>query len=245
MPVEGTGVQVPGVDGALDGQLWRPATDGSGAAVVVLPEIDGFCEGTVAAARRLAGAGYHALALDLYTPFGGTPRFDGRDALASWLDRLDDRRQMSDLAMALRWLAEVPGVDPDRRGMVGFSVGGRYAMLATTEPHGLRAVAAFYSRPWPGGAIAERALAPGEHTGAFGAPVCAVFGADDEIIPLEMVERFRGLVLAESGSGHEVHVVPGRHFFANESRPRRYVVESAETAWARVLDFLGRHLSSR
>lgn len=238
-----TRVEVPGVDGPLAAQLWRPPGEDARPAVVVLPEIDGFCEGTVAAARRLASAGYVALALDLYTPFGGTPPLDGPEALTTWLDRLDDRRQMSDLAAALAWLAEVPGVDSARRGIVGFSVGGRYGMLAATEPHGLGAVAAFYSRPWPGGAIAGRALAPGEHTAALRAPVCAIFGAEDELIPPDMVARFEELLSVDPRAGHEVHVVPGRHFFANESRPRRYRAEAAQQAWHHVLGFLGRHLS--
>jgi carboxymethylenebutenolidase len=213
-------------------------------AVIVLPEIDGFCEGTVAAAQRLADAGYVALALDLYAPYGSTPMLRGSGDTMAWLARLNDRRQLSDLVMAISWLQEVPGVDPARIAVLGFSVGGRYAMMLTTEPHPLRAVVAFYSRPWPGGAIAEIALAPGEHVARFGVPVCAVFGADDELIPPEMVETFGGLLLADAAQGHELHVVPGRHFFANVSRPRRYLPESTEAAWAVVLQFLRAHLGT-
>ncbi len=209
-----------------------------GPAILVLPEIDGFCEGTVAAARRLAAAGYVALALDPFAPYGSTPKLRGREDTMAWLARLNDRRQLSDLSMALAWLKGLPAVDADRVGLVGFSVGGRYGMMLTTEPHGLRAVAAFYSRPWPGGAIADVALAPGEHVEKFKTPVCAVFGAEDELIPPEMVEEFRSLLLRHPSSGHELHVVPGRHFFANESRPRRYMPESAESAWTIVLGFL-------
>ena len=85
-------VVIPGVDGDLTGVLLEPeglerrrgtrrgpdlgSADAPARfpAVIVLPEIDGFCEGTVAAARRLAAAGYVALALDLYAPYGSTPR---------------------------------------------------------------------------------------------------------------------------------------------------------------------------
>jgi carboxymethylenebutenolidase len=238
-----TDVTFPGVDGDLAGVLCEPpGSEGAHAAVLVLPEIDGFCEGTVAAARRLAAAGYVALALNPFAPYGPTPVLRGSEDTMAWLARLNDRRQLSDLAMALAWLRELPGVDAGRVAVVGFSIGGRFAMMLTTEPHGLQAVAAFYSRPWPGGAIAGVALAPGEHVAKFQAPVCAVFGADDDMIPLEMVEEFRSLLDADPASRHELHVVPGRHFFANESRPRRYVPESAETAWTTVLDFLAGHL---
>jgi dienelactone hydrolase len=53
-----TEVTFPGVDGDLAGVLFEPAGSAEAhAAVLVPPEIDGFCEGTVAAARRLASAG--------------------------------------------------------------------------------------------------------------------------------------------------------------------------------------------
>jgi carboxymethylenebutenolidase len=244
-------VVLPGVDGDLSGVLFEPdstaAATAPGApalpapaglpAVIVVPEIDGFCEGTVAAARRLAEAGYITLALDLYAPYGSAPHLRGYADTIAWLDRLNDRRQVSDLVQALDWLRRRPGTDADRVAIVGFSVGGRYGMMLTTEPHGLRAVVAFYSRPWPGAEIPD-ALAPGKHVAQFTAPVCALFGAEDDLVPIAMVDDFRRLLAQHPALGHEVHVVPGRHFFANESRPRRYHAESAEKAWAFALDFL-------
>jgi acetyl-CoA acetyltransferase len=38
---------------------------------------------------------------------------------------------------------------------------------------------------------------------------------------------------------------PGRHFFANESRPRRYLPESAEKAWTIALGFLAANMAPR
>jgi carboxymethylenebutenolidase len=247
-------VVIPGVDGDLTGVLLEPdPTPVPGVephpaglpAVIVLPEIDGFCEGTVAAARRLAAAGYVALALNLFAPYGSTPRLQGMEDTRAWLSRLNDRRQLSDLAMAYGWLRALPGVDPDRLGALGFSVGGRYAMMMTVEPHGLRAVVTLYTRPWPGGVVGPRALAPGEYVAHFGVPVCSVFGADDEMIPSAQVDEFSRLLRQNAAVGHEAHVVPGRHFFANESRPRRYLPESAEKAWAIALAFFAAKMAPR
>ena len=258
-------VAFPGVDGDLSGVLLEPdggagaagveaaAPAGSSAArgtaglpaVIVVPEIDGFCAGTVAAARRLAEAGYVALALDLYAPYGSAPELRGYEDTIAWLDRLNDRRQVSDLVQALAWLRNLPGTDPARVAIVGFSIGGRYGMVLTTEPHGLRAVVAFYSRPWPGAEIADVALAPGRHVARFTAPVCAVFGAEDDLIPVSMVDDFSHLMAQHPTLGHEVHVVPGRHFFNNESRPRRYNAASAEKAWDIALDFLATQMGPK
>jgi carboxymethylenebutenolidase len=238
-------VVIPGVAGDLRGELREPAGSGVAGAVIVLPEIDGFCDGTVAAAQRLADAGYVALALDLYAPYGGTPVLRGIDDTVAWLARLNDRRQLSDLVLAIDWLKGLPRVDPERVAALGFSVGGRYAMMLTSAPYGLRAAVAFYSRPWPAPAIADRALSPGAYAEKFEIPVCAVFGAEDEIVPLDMAEEFRALLEKHPARAHEVHIVPGRHFFANESRTRRYVLESAESAWTSVLGFLARHMAVR
>jgi len=235
-------VTVPGVNGDLAAVLVEPAVVPA-PTVVVLPEIDGFCAGTVAAARRLGEAGYVALALDLYAPYGSAPRLRNYEDTMAWIARLDDRRQMSDLAQALVWLRSQPGTDADRLAVLGFSIGGRYGMMLTTEPHDVRAVVAFYSRPWPGAEIADVALAPGKHVAQFSAPVCTLFGEDDELVPLEMVGEFRRLLDQHPALGHQVHIVPGGHFFANESRTRRYHAASAEAAWAIALEFLGAQLA--
>ena len=78
--VGGHHVSFPGVDGDLTGVLCSPAGDGVSPAILVLPEIDGFCDGTVAAARRLAASGYVALALDPFAPYGSTPVLRGSEA---------------------------------------------------------------------------------------------------------------------------------------------------------------------
>ena len=98
---------------------------------------------------------------------GGAPLLRSGTDTVAWLDRLDDRRQLSDLALAVAWLRQEPSVDAGRVGVVGFSIGGRYAMLLGAEPHGLAAVVSLYTRPWPGGSVAETALAPGDHVDAW------------------------------------------------------------------------------
>jgi|GEM_PF-345188 carboxymethylenebutenolidase len=236
-------VTLPGVDGDLRGILVRPAGPGDRPTpvVVVVPEVDGLTSDTEVAAGRLAGAGYTALAVDLYTPLGGVPKLRNPTDTIAFTQRLNDHRQLSDLSMALSWLQDQDGVDPDRVGLVGFSAGGRYSLLLSTEPRPVRAVVTFYTRIWPSELIGGRPVPPGDHTARFRAPVCSIFGAQDDVVPPEMVDRYRRLLAARSG--HEVHLVDGNHLFMNPSR-RRYVPQSAERAWSYALDFLARHLGS-
>jgi dienelactone hydrolase len=167
---------------------------------------------------------------------------EDRGDTLEWISRLDDRRQVSDLAAALAWLRAQPAVDPGRTAVVGFSIGGRYATLLATEAHGLRAVVTFYTRPWPQGAGFGRVIAPGDHLDRLLAPVCAVFGSDDDLVPPEMVERFDRTVRRRPEAGHQVRVLPGRHYFTDESRPRRFRADSSAEAWSEALAFLARHL---
>jgi dienelactone hydrolase len=235
-------VRIPGVDGDLGGLLYRVRGVVRAPAVVVLPEVDGFSEGTSAAARQLCTMGYAALALDLYAPYGGAPVLRTAEDTAGWLARLHERRQLSDLALAVAWLRAQSTVDPDRLALVGFSIGGRYSLMLATEDHGVGAVAALYTRPWPGGPIAGVGLAPGEHVHHLRAPVCVVFGAQDEMIPSDMAARYSDLLQADTRFAHEVHVLEGRHYFANTVRLRRYLPASAATAWEIVGRFFDRHL---
>ena len=231
------------MEGDLVGHLCVPRDDrGPRPAVVVLPELDGFCSGTVAAAQRLADAGYVALALDLYAPYGGAPVLRDGAAAKAWLRRIDDSRQVADLARAIVWLAHQPDVDGDRIGALGFSIGGRYALMLATQSSMLRAVATMYSRPWPTEELILAALAPGDHVGELRAPVCTIFGVDDRLVPAEMAERFGALLADQDHLAHEFHLVSGHHLFAN-ANSNRYLPESAATAWGCVFDFFALRLA--
>ena len=236
-------VTLPGVDQDLRGVLIGPtaghAAAGPSPVVIVVPEVDGLTTDTEVAARRIAGAGYTALAVDLYAPLGGVPKLRNPTDTIAFTQRLNDHRQLSDLSMAIDWLCDRPGVDPQRIALVGFSAGGRYSLLLSTEPRPVRAVVTFYTRIWPSEVIGGRPIPPGDHTEQFRAPVCSIFGAQDDVVPAEMVDRYRRLLSARPGN--EVHLVDGNHLFMNPSR-RRYVPGSAERAWAYALDFLARHL---
>ena len=68
-----------------------------------------------------------------------------------------------------------------------------------------------------------------------------MFAADDSGIKVESVEAF-GAALERLRKVHEIHIYPGvGHAFANPTG-RNYDAEAATDAWAKTLEFLGRHL---
>lgn len=237
---EGEAVRPPGVDGPLRGTLFAPSASRRSPALVVLPEIDGYSAGTEAAARRLAAAGYLALALDPFAGLGGTPPLRSRADTVAWVLSLNERRHLSDVAQAMAWLRALPAAD-GRLGLLGFSAGGRYSLLLATEPHGIDAVVTFYAPPWPRESL-RSVMASGDHLHRIRTPICALFAEEDDFVPPAVLDRYRATTADRVGD--EIHVLPGRHLFANPVR-RAYQADSTERAWRLALAFLDRHLEPR
>ena len=74
-------------------------------------------------------------------------------------------------------------------------------------------------------------------------PLLGLFGAEDRGIKIETVEAF-GAALESLRKDYEIHIYPGvGHAFANPTG-RNYDAASADDAWRRTLEFLGRHLAT-
>jgi carboxymethylenebutenolidase len=125
--------------------------------------------------------------------------------------------------------------------LLGYSIGGRYALLLAAERADLAAVATLYSSVWPPRRT-SRVIVAGERAHQVRCPILSLFGGSDAIAPRDMAARF-DRPLTEHAIPHEVRIYPeGDHYFANESFPRRYRAVEAADAWRRVLAFLGRTL---
>jgi carboxymethylenebutenolidase len=236
-------VEIPVREGVVTGHLALPEGPGPHGAVVITHELNGFRPAMIAAARRLAAAGFAALAVDLYAPLGGVPRFRAREEVDEWMKGLDDPRQLADLERCVDWLGARPEADARRISLQGYSIGGCYALLLAARRHDFAGVVVFYSRPWPP-PYASHFLSPGDLAVTIRCPVLGIFGGADEITPPDMVERFRR-VLAAHGVPHEFHSYPDcPHLFANESYPRFYRAAEAEDAWWHVLAFHERMLGT-
>jgi dipeptidyl aminopeptidase/acylaminoacyl peptidase len=238
-------VTLPGAGISLGGILFRPEIpSGSRAAILVL---HGWATaGTNGAsqvenrARRYSEDGYVALALSMR----GWPRSLGADDCGL--------RQPDDVALAVRWLASQPGVDPARVALVGFSQGGQVSLLAGARGAAVEAIVAYYPvtdvARWktttthpeiPGyiqsvcepGGTARRSplLAAGE----IAPPVLLVHGDLDTQVPTEQSLLMHD-ALAALGKQPTLLLVPGalHGFTAAQEAVARPVVDA----------FLARHL---
>jgi carboxymethylenebutenolidase len=228
-------------------ELGYLATPDGGArgAVVVIHDVWGLYDHYRDLARRLADAGWAALAVNLYRR---EPEPKISDP-GQWIRALDDRRVLADVQAAIDLLA---GRGASRVGVMGCCMGGQYAILAAAGCTGLAAAAPFYGMlsdahgllaPAPGESIdrARKPRSPLDAATALRCPTLAFFGADDAFVPLADVREFE----ARIGPEHRVVVYPGAgHAFLNDTRAEMYRPDAARDAWARMLDWFATHLKA-
>ncbi|HSV07318.1 MAG TPA: dienelactone hydrolase family protein, partial [Candidatus Binatus sp.] len=119
-----------------------PAPGGKRPAMIVIHEIFGLNDDIRRITGRFADLGYVALAPDLFDTGGMRALCILRTFLAL---RRGDGPAFADLEAARSWLAARPEVDPTRTGVVGFCMGGGFALLyAVKAPLGAAGV--FYGQ---------------------------------------------------------------------------------------------------
>src|SRR3954447_1244882 len=132
MPAYGTSdVRIPlPAGGSLTAALATPAAGGGDTAtapgMIVLHELYGLNDDMRRISSRFADNGYVTIAPDLFS--------EGNRALC--LSRMltditfrEGRRTMAQIEAVRAWLADRPDVDGDRVGVIGFCMGGGFALL--------------------------------------------------------------------------------------------------------------------
>lgn len=217
-----------GSSGMMRGYLVRPAGAGPFPAVLVIHENRGLNPYIEDVARRVAVAGFLALAPDGLFPLGGYPGNDddGR-ALQAKLDQGKLRTDMLNSARFLKAHAHSTG----RLGVTGFCWGGGTTnFLAAAMGEDLRAGVPFY------GAAAETAAVP-----RIRAALLVHYAEQDPRINAMWPEYEAALQAA--GVAHDMHSYPGtQHGFHNNSTPR-YDAAAAQLAWDRTIAFFRQRLA--
>jgi carboxymethylenebutenolidase len=225
--VADTTVTYGDVDGrALTGYLATPRGGAAGGpALIVIHEWWGLNDNIRSMARRLAGEGYTALAVDLY---GGSVA-ETPDQAMKLVRSVDEAAANENLRAAYHYLE---GRGAARIGVIGWCFGGGWSLqTALLFPDSLDAAVIYYGH----------LVTDPEKLAGLRVPIQGHFGAEDSSIPLDQVHRF-GAVLDSLGVPEHMYVYQGAgHAFANPSGTR-YVEAAADTAWTRTLAFLAEHL---
>jgi carboxymethylenebutenolidase len=176
----------------MRGALALPSATAPRPAVIVIHEIFGLNDDIRRITGRFADLGYVALAVDLYDTDGPRALCVMRTLLT--LARGGAGRVLDDLEAARAWLGTKPEVDAMRTGVVGFCMGGGFALLyAMRVP--LKVAGNFYGDV-PKTAAALRGVCP----------ILGGFGGRDRIFAPQGARLQRHL--RELGVPHDVEIYP-------------------------------------
>lgn len=218
----------PDGHGTVQAYLVRPMGEpGRLPGVVVVHENRGLNPYIEDVARRLAKAGFIALAPDGLSSVGGYPGNDdkGRELQA----QVDPEKLMNDFFAAVDWL-RASDLTTGKVGIVGFCYGGGVVNAAAVALPDLAAGVSFYGRQ-------PRA----EDVARIRAPLLIHYAGLDERINAGWPAY--EAALQENGKTYEAFVYPEvNHGFHNDTTPR-FDQSAADLAWSRTLDWFRRYLA--
>jgi carboxymethylenebutenolidase len=210
----------------MDAFLAQPAEAGLYPGMLVIHEILGLNEDIRQITRRFAENGYLALAIDL---------FSGRNRIMCLLQvfhglliRPMKNQVLEDLGGALTALKNIPDVDADHTGVVGFCMGGGYALQLASSGQQLRSASVFYgTNPRPLDVVAD---------------ACPIVGSYPEKDFTANAARQLESALDHYDVPHDIKIYPETsHSFFNQYG-NRFDAEANQDAWQRMLAFFDRYL---
>ncbi len=206
----------------------EPRTRSLKSTVMVIHENRGLNDHVRDVARRLAIAGYRAVAPDFLSPSGGTPA--NEDAARDAIGKLDlGAATAAGVAMLDELARSSRG---GKVGAVGFCWGGGYVNnLAVAAGNKLDAGVVYYG-PAPGPSEAPKVSAP---------LMIHLAGLDDRIAATEWP-----WITALRAAGKRVtyfNYEGVNHAFNNDTSAERYNKAAADLAWKRTLRFFRQHLA--
>lgn len=210
------------------GYLARPASGEAAPVILVCHENRGLTAHIQDVARRLAKAGYVALAVDLLSRSGGSASLDSSD-VPGILGNMATDTFVQDFMSGWRWLADQGFALTERVGMMGFCFGGGVTWQVATHMTELKAAAPFYG-PHP-----ELSDVPN-----IQAAVQAVYGELDARINagIPAIEA----AMQENGKIYKKLIYPDAdHAFFNDTGSR-YNPTAAEDAWKQTLSWFGEYV---
>ncbi len=210
--------------------------------VLVLSEIFGVHEYIADTARRLARAGYLAIAPELFVRQGDAQGYgEMAKLIAEVISKVPDAQVMGDLDATVAWAA-ANGGDVKKLGVTGFCWGGRQTWLYAAHNPNVKAAVAWYGR-LVGVQNELTPRNPVDVAAQLHGPVLGLYGGADTGIPLDTVDKMKTALAAGSVAAKASTFVvypDAPHAFHADYRSS-YRQADAEDGWKRALAWFKAH----
>lgn len=245
-----TRIDVETADGRMDCYTFTPDGEGAWPAVVLYMDAFGIRPQLAEMAQRLASNGYFVVVPNLYYRSGSYAPFDPklvfsdgpeRDRFKGMIQSINDTKVMRDTAVVLAMIDAQPRVRPGSIGVVGYCMGGGFALSAAgTFADRVAAAASFH-----GGSLAtdkpdSAHLLANRMRGRVYVGVAEI---DASFSPEQQQRLDRAL--ADGGVDYTIETYKGaKHGFAVNGH-LVYDRDSSERHWQRLLHLLRETLQDR
>lgn len=225
-------------DTVLKGYLvYDDATKQRRPGVLVVHEWWGHDQHARNSARKLAAAGYVALALDMY---GGGKQADHPDSAGKFSGEVRKNLPLmkSRFEAGMQLLRKQPQVDGKRLAAIGYCFGGSVVLEMARAGEDLRGVASFH-----GGLATEHPAQPG----GTQARVLVMNGAEDPFVPPEQIAAFKKEMEGAKVNYKFVNYPGAKHSFTNPDAdangtkfnlPLNYNAVADNESWLELQSFL-------
>lgn len=233
-------VAIPTTTGNLRGYRAMPEKGGPFPVVLVAAEVFGLNPYMKDVCRRLAKAGYYAIVPDLYTRTADLTTYSSIADIIPIVNAKRDTELVSDYDATAAFASASGKADIARMGITGFCRGGRTTLIYAAANPKLKAAVAWYGSP--GGskneAMPRTAM---DRVAEIKVPVLGLYGAKDEGIPVEQVEKFFAALKAAGTPAEFVMYPDAGHGFHADFRADNYRKADAEDGWKRMLAWFAKY----
>src|SRR6202050_4230929 len=226
-------VKIPVQSGTIPAYRAMPNTGGPFATVLVVHEIFGVHEHIADICRRLAKAGYFAVAPALYAREGDVAGKTDIKEIIPIVRKVPEPQVASDLDATAAWAKSTGKADTSRLGITGFCWGGRQVWLYAAHNPNLKAAVAWYG-PLQFPKSDHTPINPVDEVKQMNAPVLGLYGGADEGISASQVDDMRAAIKA-AGKSSEIVVYPDTPHGFNADYRASYRPKEAKDGWARML----------
>ena len=211
----------------VDCLMFWPQSAGTYPGLILLHDWWGLTGQMKDLGARLACEGYAVIIPNLYGRLGGMVTAND-DVAAALLERQNDTHVMTDINSCCEYLNTRHFVKKNIHGVVGYGMGGSYALRFACQRKRLRAAVSYYGKMVSSKEMLKDLFSPVLYHQAGK----DAWATQDEIEQLRSASR-------DYAKRIDIHRYPdAAHAFCNDMKPGAYDADNSALAWERTASFL-------